>query len=273
MSAFKSILVHLDSSARCAERLQVARQVAQKFDSALVAHYCVTPSLWRYPLAIEYGGDILGIMEEVDAERRAKAYALYSKHSNGGAGIAWSEQTIDAPWGLVTRALYSDLLVLGQRDPDDPAVADMPADFLPSLLVDSGRPGLLLPFAGPVAPIGNIVLVAWKETREAARAVRAALPWLYSAKEVHVIGYGDDPQGPLEALHAYLNDHGVAASIHPSGVETGDAAQALLSRAADLEADLLVMGCYGHSRARERVLGGMTRSILDSMTLPVLMVH
>ncbi len=273
MSAFPSILVHLDSSARCAQRLQVARQLAETFDAQVDARYCVMPSLMRYPMSLEAGGAAVAIMEEVDTDRRARAHALYSVNSAGTSRMSWSEQTVEPPWGFATRSLYADLAVLGQRDPSDAAVNDVPPDFLPGLLVDGGTPSLVLPYAGPIGPIGKTVVVAWKETREAARAVHAALPWLRNAQEVHIVGFGEDTMGPLATLRAYLDAHGVTASLHPAGPDTHDAGEMLLSRTADLGADLLVMGCYGHSRARERVLGGMTRSILSAMTLPVLMVH
>ena len=141
------------------------------------------------------------------------------------------------------------------------------------MLVESGRPALILPYAGAIGPIGNTVLVAWKETREAARAVTCALPWLRRAGAVHVMAYGDGADDSMRALERYLAAQGVAATTHVRGEEEQDMGNALLSRAADVGADLLVMGSYGHSRAREWVLGGATRTILQTMTLPVLMSH
>jgi nucleotide-binding universal stress UspA family protein len=165
-------------------------------------------------------------------------------------------------------------MVLGQRDRNDPMDGELPGDFLPSVLVQSGRPALVLPYAGPVGPIGRNVLVAWKETRESARAVTAALPWLRKAARVHVVAYGEDAEASLERLQDYLRTQGVQnITPHPAGNKDDDVGNKLLSFAADLGSDLLVMGCYGHSRAREWVLGGATLSILQWMTLPVLMSH
>jgi nucleotide-binding universal stress UspA family protein len=270
----RSILLHLDSSPRCAERIQVALQLAERFDAQVAAVPCTMPALMRYPNAMAISAEAVGMMEDLDRESRDKARALFLQAGGGSPRLHWEEQISDAPWGFARRALYADLLILGQRDADDPRAAELPADFLSGLLVESGRPALLLPFAGPVGPIGRNVLVAWKETRESARALSAALPWLCAAGQVHVVCYGHQPAAALAAVRDYLARAGVpATTTHDGGAEQGDAGDRLLSLAADLGADLLVMGCYGHSRAREWVLGGVTRSMLQSMTLPVLMSH
>jgi nucleotide-binding universal stress UspA family protein len=273
MQTPKSILLHLDSSARCAERVKVARQLAEDFDAEVTGLPCTTSALTRYPFMLEGAADAFEIMEALDKASRDKAHATFMAAGSASPRLQWAEPLRDAPWGFARRALYADLLILGQRDRDDPAAGELPADFLPSLLVGSGRPALVLPYAGAIAPVGRTVLVAWKETREAARAVSAALPWLRSAARVHAVAYGDSADASLGSLQGYLKTQGVCATLHPGGPEQGDAGGHLLSLASDLGADLLVMGCYGHSRAREWVLGGVTRSMLESMTLPVLMSH
>lgn len=269
----RSILLHLDSSPRAAERVKVARQLAEAFDAEVTGAPCTMSALMRYPFALEGAAEAVAIMQDLDKECRDKAYATFMKGSEGSTRMHWTEPASDAPWGFARRALYADLMVLGQRDADDPQASELPVDFLPSLLVESGKPALILPYAGPVSPIGQTVLVAWKETRESARAVSAALPWLRTARRVDLVSYGEDAGKALHDLQAYLKIEGVQATAHPGGPETGDAGANLLSLTSDLGSDLLVMGCYGHSRAREWVLGGVTRSILESMTLPVLMSH
>jgi nucleotide-binding universal stress UspA family protein len=276
MSDLKSILLHVDGSARVALRVQVACRLAEAFDAHVTALYGCMPSLLRYPMAVEASAAAVSVMGELDDEVRATARSVFEAASAGSSRIEWAEPQGDALWGWSRRAFFCDLMVLGQRDPTDRAAAELPSDFLPSLLVDTGKPALLLPYAGTVAtdaPIGGCVLVAWKESREAARAVSAAMPWLKRAAQVHLLGFGDGAETGLQWLAAYLARHGVQARLHGGGPEPAQPAEALLSSAADLGADLLVMGCYGHSRAREWVLGGVTRSILQSMTLPVLMVH
>jgi nucleotide-binding universal stress UspA family protein len=273
MQTPKSILLHLDSSARTAERVKVARQIADAFEAEVTGVPCTISALMRYPYAMEGAAEAVAIMQALDRECRDKTHATFIAAGGNSPRLHWEEPMSDAPWGFARRALYADLLVLGQRDADDPAMEELPPDFLPSVLVEAGRPALVVPYAGPVASIGRTVLIAWKESREAARAVSAALPWLTRADSVQVVCYGEAADASLRSLQAYLKSQGVQATVHSGGPEEGNAGERLLSMAADVNADLLVMGCYGHSRAREWVLGGATRSILQSMTLPVLMSH
>jgi nucleotide-binding universal stress UspA family protein len=143
----------------------------------------------------------------------------------------------------------------------------------------SGRPVLIVPYAGHFDNVGRRVLIAWNATREAARAVSDAMPLLTSAELVTVLtidpregphGHGELPGADI-ALH--LARHGVKAQIERTVSAGMPVGEVLLSRVADLGADLIVMGAYGHSRAREVLLGGATRSVLRSMTVPVLMSH
>lgn len=270
----KSILLHLDSSKRTVERIKLARELAEAFDAEVTGQPCTLSALMRYPFAIEAAAEAVAIMQEIDKAARDKMYAAFMANSGGSQRLHWAEPESDGPPGFARRALYADLMILGQRDRNDPMQGELPGDFLPSLLVQSGRPALVLPYAGPIGTVGRTVLVAWKETREAARAVTAALPWLCTASRVHAVAYGEDAQASLQSLQDYLRVQGVRSlELHPGGDDDEDAGSKLLSFSADLGADLLVMGCYGHSRAREWVLGGATQSILQSMTLPVLMSH
>jgi nucleotide-binding universal stress UspA family protein len=175
-------------------------------------------------------------------------------------------------------ARYADLTILGQRDPDSDATG--PIRPRPErVTLASGRPILVVPYAGRFETIGKCVLIAWNASREAARAVADAMPLLAAADRVTVLavdpqsgpdGHGDLPGADI-ALH--LARHEVKAQIERTVSADVPIGEVLLSRAADLGADLLVMGAYGHSRARELLLGGATRTILASMTIPVLMSH
>jgi nucleotide-binding universal stress UspA family protein len=178
---------------------------------------------------------------------------------------------------VAQQALYADLLVLGQRNPADEAARSLPPDFVESVLLASGRPALVLPYVGWNGAVGDSVAIAWKETPEAARAVRAAIPILQRAGRVHVLAWGGEEaprvSGDALDLERYLRLHRVQVTWHREGGEPRELGELLLSRVFDLGADLLVMGCYGHGRAREWILGGVSRTILDAMTLPVLMAH
>lgn len=273
MQAPKSILLHLDSSARTAERVKFARQLAEAFDAEVTALYATVPYLVRYPMSIEGGAEAFAMLDEADQQERETAQAIFKTASADSPLLKWVGSDRDAVWDFAHRAYYCDLMILGQRNPDDPAGSALPPAFLPDLMIDTGKPALVLPYAGSFGTLGRTVLIAWKESREAASAVSAALPWLHSAGQVHVVGYGDAQDEPLKSMQSYLAEQGVTASVHRGGPDGTEIGERLLSLATDLSADLLVMGCYGRSRAREWILGGATRSILDSMTLPVLMAH
>ncbi|SCK28201.1 Nucleotide-binding universal stress protein, UspA family [Variovorax sp. HW608] len=273
MQTPKSILLHLDSSPRATVRIQLARSLADAFEAEVTGLPCTLTALMRYPYALSAAPDAISIMKELDKERRDKALALFVDAAAGSPRLHWEEPIGDEPWAFARRALYADLLVLGQRNEEDPDAADLPPEFVSSVLVECGKPALIVPYAGTVAAVGQTVLIAWKETRESARAVTAALPWLSRARSVQVVAYGEAAEASLRRLQTYLRTQGVDASVRTGGVDDGEIGERLLSLAADVGADLLVMGCYGHSRAREWVVGGATRSILQSMTLPVLMAH
>lgn len=179
----------------------------------------------------------------------------------------------EAGAGLALAARYADLVVLGQREPGAPA--PIPGgDLAAYLLLACPRPLLVVPYVQCPVTAGRNILVGWNGSVEAVRAITAALPLLRRADTVTVAASGtpDDAGEGTAGLGAYLARHGIRAHLlqEPAGVDAGEG---LLSLLADLDADLLVMGGYGHARLRELVLGGATRTILHAMTVPVLMTH
>jgi len=271
MNTIKSILLHVDASARSATRLAVARELALRHDAAVTAIFAATPSALQTTQGLGEGsGLFLGAASELDAERLRHAREIFAA-AQPGPRVSWVELGAAAVIpGFVREALFADLLVLGQYDRIDAAGRTVPADFAEAVIIDSGKPALVIPYAGEFPVVGGSVLVAWKPTREAARALAASLPLLQRAEEVHVCGW--DGAEPRE-VEPFLSRHGIEPRLHTEGRLTAPIGELMLSRAAELGADLLVMGCYGHGRARELVLGGASRTVLDSMTLPVLMAH
>jgi nucleotide-binding universal stress UspA family protein len=139
---------------------------------------------------------------------------------------------------------------------------------------------LIVPFAGHFERVGRRPLVAWKPAREAALAVTEAIPVLQRSDSVDVVSFErerpvDETASEIErrAMTSYLGRHGVKASVRKDVGPDRDAGRLILLRAADNGADSIVMGAYGHSRLRERVLGGATEKVLQSMKVPVLMSH
>jgi nucleotide-binding universal stress UspA family protein len=183
----------------------------------------------------------------------------------------------EAGAGMVLQARYSDLVILGQYDSEERTPSVMP-DFPEFVIVNSGRPVLVVPHTGRFNVAGNRVLVAWDASVEATRAVTAALPILRRSALVRVVvinaeGAGDaHGEEPGADIALFLARHGVNVEVLRRSAH-GDVGEALLASASELDADLMVMGGYGHSRFREVLLGGATRSVLEKMTLPVLMMH
>ncbi|HET8746541.1 MAG TPA: universal stress protein [Ramlibacter sp.] len=279
-AAIRQILVHLDPTRAAARRLAAACQAAQGFQAPLTALYAATPGFAALPYAPAIGGPgLAGSLLDLDDRRRAQARKVFEEARRASdMDVAWAQTSrVPIAEAFAQQALFADLVVLGQHDPADEEVGAVPADFAESVLLASGRPALVVPHIGAPATIGSTVAIAWKETPEAARAVSAALPWLRKARRVHILSWGEEPDagvgGQPLGLASYLASHGVPFTWDRAGAERQQVGELLLSRAFDLGADLLVMGCYGHSRAREWILGGATRTILQSMTLPVLMVH
>jgi nucleotide-binding universal stress UspA family protein len=258
--AYKDLLVVVDDGPHARERISHAADLAARFGAHL-AGLCV--SLMGGPEA---------------SQRAARAHKLFDDET-GRRGISaeW-RSAVEFPVDVVAvQARYADLVILGQLDLGD---AQAPVDNPPpeDIALSAGRPVLVIPYIGGAA-VAQRVLVAWDASREATRAVNDAMPLLRAAASVTVLTvdpvvdrsrHGDIPGADI-ALH--LARHGVTACIEKTvsaGMGIGDV---LLSRASDLGADLLVMGAYGHSRVRELALGGATRTVLTSMTLPVFMSH
>jgi nucleotide-binding universal stress UspA family protein len=167
-----------------------------------------------------------------------------------------------------------DLAVVGQAEPERSAVEDMIAE---TTLFESGRPMLMVPYIQKAPLKLDNVMVCWDGSHQAARAIADAMPLLEKAGRVEIVivanerGKQDEIAGADMGQH--LARHGLKVEVHRISGGSIDVADALLSRAADSGTDFMVMGGYGHSRLREFVLGGVTRSILRSMTVPVLMSH
>jgi nucleotide-binding universal stress UspA family protein len=274
---YKTLLVHIDDSTHSGSRIALAFDLARRWDAHLIGLYVVCQDLLR---PIFKGHESLRPveLEARYAEHRQKAEDTFLAAAERAAlSVEWRAPPGPALEVATLHARHADLLVLGQEDPKDPA-AYVERNFVGNLVLGAGRPALVIPYAGTVRTLGENILIAWDGSREAARAVADALPLLKKARFVgvdivqHTGQHANAPEGIDVA--AWLDAHGVHASFSttPHHIGTGTGAT-LLNRASDLHVDLLVAGAYGHSRARERVFGGVTRTMLESMTVPVLMGH
>ena len=281
--SYKSILVHVDSTLQATERIRIAARISAQQDAHLsgVATTGVAQMLFQNS-ALEFNDPNLGIYFD-ELRKRGRESLLPFDPLVRAAGVrSCSSQIVndEAGSGFIAHARVSDLVVLGQMDPQAPSPA-VSRDFPQYVLLNAGRPVLMAPYTGSFATLGERVLIAWDGGMEAARAVSGALPLLKRAKMVDVIVLNastafalyDTPAEPPGAdLVEYLKRHGVTAEVSQQRTKT-DIGNSLLTLAADVSADLLVMGGYGHSRFREMLLGGATRKVLEAMTVPVLMAH
>ena len=280
--SYKDLLVVLDSEPAARGRLDLAVALAERFAAHLVGLYPLpTP---QRPRELGYYDPALldPFYENLRERARAAAETVREQFEH-----AASLRGISAEWRLIPggpeadpalHARYADLTILGQLDPDR-AETEMLRPRPEQVTLTSGRPILVVPYAGRFEAVGKRVVIAWNSSREAARAVHDAMPLLAAAEAVTVltIDAREGPQGhgemPGADISLHLARHGVKVQIERTVSGDLPIGEVLLSRLADLAADLLVMGAYGHSRMRELLLGGATRSLLRSMTVPVLMSH
>jgi len=280
---YRSLLVHLEDGPRCAARVDLAVALARQFDAHLVG----LATAGQLPYLAEVGGALASpgleaiarAMESLRdlAAQRAETFRARCVEASLRSVEAVVDDQDDAS-SLVYHSHCSDLVILGQADPARSGHLAARA-MVERVVLANARPTLIVPFAGPVdaAATTRCALVAWNDSRESARALADALPMLTRADEVHLMqldGPAEDRGAPrrLDAVRQWLAWHGVDAQAHHETNEI-DVGNALLSRAADLGAGLIVMGAYGHSRWSERMLGGASRTLLSSMTVPVLMSH
>jgi len=284
---FKDILVHLDEGPRSATRLKVAVDLARRQAAHLTGIFIIDipGSDLFYGAGMPYagGGGMNDMVNSLRSEATSRADACGQEFRDAlrreGLEGEWRVVEGDTVALLALHARYADLTVLGQPNDDEPYKGPSPDAVLENVMLSSGRPVLAVPYAGRFEQVGERVLVAWNASRESTRAINDALPLLKQATMVTVLavnpkhgieGHGEVPAADI-ALH--LARHGVKAEAAHTIAKDISEGDALLSYAADLGVDLIVSGGYGHSRAREMVFGGVTRTLLQEMTVPMLLSH
>lgn len=278
--SYKTVLVHVDESSRSELRVKVAAEIANREDAHLIGTAVTGVSRFIYQDGnISASDPNLGIHLKFLRERAEKAIEVFKK-SVAELGVSSYESMIandEAGGGIGLQARYSDLVVLGQTNRDEPSPSVLP-DFPEYLVMNSGRPVLIIPYAGDFTSVAKRPLISWDASRESTRAVTDAIPLLKRADLVQVAIFNPtalpDAHGeqPGADIALFLARHGikVEVSVHKTSTDIGNA---LLSLSHDLDSDMIVMGGYGHSRFREMIMGGVTRTILECMTIPVLMSH
>lgn len=278
---YKSLLALLDDDPHCIGRTQAAIRLARQFECHLVG--LAPTGLLDLPAMPSSAAALSAFAASAWGALRDQAERVADQFRNDcrAAGLTSCEAIVDEAdkaRSLIRHSRFSDLSVLTQADPAVPGHRAA-SELVETVVLHSARPTLILPNAGHFARIGTRALIAWDESREAARAVADALPLLRRATEVRLVTWpeGDGTerqvlQAQLDAAHRWLARHGIDAQVQIER-PTSSIADALLARAEESRCDLIVMGAYGHARWAERLLGGATRGLLRAMPVPVLMSH
>ncbi len=280
--AYKTVLAHCNDKARLGRVLSPAVEVANAFQAHLIG-LSITPPVAIIPAGMPGAPDTVVVDEHCRAYRQAnpEMKSVFESMSRGqGLRTEWRE--LDAGTRNVAdvaleQAYAADLVVAAQADRKWAGSGLL--DVADRLVIGSGRPVLIVPNEGAQRGLGKKVLVAWNGSREASRAVFDAMPLLQRAGEVRCVWI--NPQSEeAQPLDTPAADICVALARQGVKCEAAEAVRprtnvgfTLLTTALDWGADLLVMGCYGHSRLREFVLGGASDYVLKHMTIPVLMSH
>lgn len=274
---YKDILVYADANQSATARYDVAAALAAGHDAHLAALHVASLPYVPMDAGIAIPAAVIEWQEQYQEQQTAAAKrAVDTAKKRTGREIEWRATRGDVIDTVLLHSRYADIVVVSQSgaEKDEP----LDADPLPEAVVmGAGRPALIVPRYGKFAAVGQNILVAWNRTREAARAVHDSLPLLVRAKSVTVMEVNprgsDVPHIAGADIAKHLARHGVKADVSAAVAGDIDVGDMILSRITDLGADLLVMGAYGHTRLREFAFGGVTRHLLQHMTVPVLMSH
>jgi nucleotide-binding universal stress UspA family protein len=284
--SYKTILVHMADVRRASRLLDIAVPLARQMEAHLIG-LSILPPYMVVPAMDMGGGAAITVDEhrksyrdEMNQLRDAFLTATRGQPVDTERRAEWRESDADfitAPGAMLDHVRAVDLFICSQRDPDW-RYSDMLEDP-ERMTMDCGRPVLVVPNAGKAAMPAKTVTIAWNGRRESARAVFDAMPLLKAAEDVNIIWVNpeDERKGagdvPAAELCATLARHHVKCQASQASSLGGEVGSELLRQAEAFGSDLLVMGCYGHSRLREFILGGASRDILKNMRLPVLMSH
>jgi nucleotide-binding universal stress UspA family protein len=280
--SIKTLTVFLDDSEASAARLDAACDMAQARQAHLVAVACVRQidvGVYAMPGA-EMALDLAGIDESrAQARKLAKEAGARIERAGLAPDTRWASSIAAGLEETAARAArHSDLAMIGPVGGEGPA-ADVADAVMEGVLFSSGRPALVMPRGWKGGVPGCNVMVAWDGSRVATRALHDALPLIQGAESVTVAivdpepGAGDVGEEPGADIAAVIARHGLKTKVESLASAGASTAERLLTTAADMEADLMVMGGYGHSRWREAIFSGVSREVLEAPSVPVLVSH
>lgn len=274
---YKTVLVHLDTTDRCAVRVDLAVDLARKHGARLHGCFAQTdPALSMIDPLHRASDSLKQAFETLKADVAAKAEAAGVEARFSMSPLVASSNIIHY---FVRAARHADVAVMGQFDRDS-GRSVVPEDMVEQVVLNAGRPVLVVPYAGDFHKYGDHVMVAWNAGREAARAMTDGLPLLQQSRQTTILivhGKGnaetDSPGYDREEVQRFLAGHGVTGELKTATAEQIGVVDMLLNRASDDGATLLVMGAHGHYGFPHILRGGVTREMLRHMTVPVLLSH
>ncbi len=280
--SINTILVSLNAKDRADVVLRIACELAREHEAHLIGIYVVPDvkpvAMFEAYLATDFfeeqqkkfnrcGDKMLRVFE-----KETSKYSLTSEWIQ----VRAANQTLADD--VIAHSGQADLIIMNQTDTWATSLDPEP-DFADRLIMASGRPVLMVPNSGDFKTIGKRVIIGWKPTREAVRAVHDALPILVKSEKVTLVtidtqgvSYAEETSSTHQMVEM-LRRHSVNVAEQALVISDIPAEEALLNEAAVHRADLIVVGAYGHSRLRELLLGGVTRFLLNHSTVPVLMSH
>jgi nucleotide-binding universal stress UspA family protein len=290
--ALKDLLVCIDPTPAGDTRLKLAFNLARANKAHLAGAYPLpearvaprgpagfggVPGMTGIEETVSPGGAVSEVFHEAEVADRAE-HRFKDELRLAGIDGEWHIVPDGNSAELIELAKSVDLTIIGQRPPS--SGSDGAARFRPEdIVIAAGRPVLVVPYAGIFETVGKRILVAWDGTREANRALNDALPLLAGAEAATVMFVGTNERDleqhwpAVERIVGHLQRHGINATAQETSRGGLAISDILLSRAADLAADLIVSGAYHHSQLREALIGGVSRDLLHHMTVPVLMSH
>lgn len=278
--AYKTLFSVITDTALAVPVLDQAIAMATALDAHLDV-LCM--GLDRTQTGFYYAGANALILQETitRAQEEARAVEAHVRKILSASDVRWSldsgvAQLADMGRHVAQRARFSDLVILPKPYGEKRGVELEP--ILESAMFDGAAPVLMVPEAGPVLTAPRRILLAWNESDEALAAARTALPLLIGAETVRITVIDPPVHSPTRSdpgglLSQYLSRHGVSCEIDVLSKTMPRVSDVLMRHAADIEADMIVMGAYGHSRFREAILGGATRNMLEHAKIPVFLAH